>query len=357
LALRGLKLPTKAAAESIDYQKLASILMTPDTDTPPELIDALYYVHEMSTDEGMDALLNAAAEHSLALSWSEDQSPADVAVQMWVLDPEVVQEKHAEQFIVRTRSFECFHCSSATPPKIKKPTDRVRRSLERDLDEWFQERRRGRGVRVFPFPKDDGVWFLIRHGSPYRREESIENGKPSSVHYRPVKYDVLVYDVQVGEIRIHSSTPSEKSLYRGVFGKRLFGDPACFPDTAKYDLAPLRRDGKDSLLCGDVPGMDWARLREIHFYWGGAHGEIECRKAGDLFAVYEARGRKLPESPRIIRASFEVKFKDSRQPRVVTIKAPNIALYTRDSDSALIEDWLSRRGFIRAQEHAADAAA
>lgn len=86
-------------------------------------------------------------------------------------------------------------------------------------------------------------------------------------------------------------------------------------------------------------------------FWGGAHGEIEIRKAGDLFAALSARNGSLPIRPRIISAKFKVKFADSNKPRSVSIRPGNIAQYMRDADAGLIERWLVLRGFI-CHEHA-----
>jgi hypothetical protein len=41
---------------------------------------------------------------------------------------------------------------------------------------------------------------------------------------------------------------------------------------------------------------------------------------------------------------------------MVTIRPSNIAQYTRDSDGELVEEWLTRRGFVRSIQQA-DAAA
>jgi len=45
-----------------------------------------------------------------------------------------------------------------------------------------------------------------------------------------------------------------------------------------------------------------------------------------------------------------VKFTDSKTARTVTIRPSNIAQYTRDSDAAVVEDWLTKRGFILAEQ-------
>jgi hypothetical protein len=142
----------------------------------------------------------------------------------------------------------------------------------------------------------------------------------------------------------------EKKLYRQLFGKHLFDNENCFPGTAKYTLEPLRENGADALACGDIEGIESIVLTEVHFAWGGAQGEVEIRKASDVFAALEARGRTMPEEARIIKAVFRVKFEDSKTPRSVKIRPSNIAEYTRDSDADLLERWLQLRGFIINEE-------
>lgn len=347
LAGRGLNLPASAAT-AVDTAALVEIVMSPDADTPPDLIDALYYVHEMATPEGMDALLEAAEDRGIALEGGDDQSPLDIAIQVWLIEPDVLREKHAEQYLVRPRSFEYYN-TDRRPPDFKLPTATILRALERDLDNWFEGKKRGRGARVFVYPKDDGVWFLVRHGDPYRRESSVEGDETGSVSYRPVKYDVLVYDPRSGELRMNAGSVGEKKLYRAQFGKHLFGSEDFFPGDAKYTLDPLREDGAESLVC-DVDGIEWIKLREVQFFWGGQFGEIEIRKASDVFAAYAARERELPARCRIFKAVFQVKFTDCKSPRSITIKTSNVAQYTRDHDSALIEQWLAKRGFTIARE-------
>ncbi|GIW55527.1 MAG: hypothetical protein KatS3mg082_1931 [Nitrospiraceae bacterium] len=206
------------------------------------------------------------------------------------------------------------------------------------------------GTRVFIYPKDDEVWFLVQHGEPFKREDSLQEGDISSVCYRPLKHDVVVYDRRLGELRVNARLVGEKRLYCQQFGKHLFGDETCFPSTSKYTLEPLREYGADALACGDVPGIEWITLTEVHLFWGGAQREIEIRKALDVFAALSERQRELPEHPRIIKAVFKVKFADSKTPRSVTIRPSNIATYTRDSDAALVEQWLELRGFIVHEE-------
>jgi hypothetical protein len=357
---RRYELPATEADEEVEYQRLIDIFMSPSEETPRELLDALFLVDEMSSHEGMDALIEAAGREGITLDEGDEHSPADIAIQVWLQNSDILERKHAEQFLFKPKSFEYYQTDCDEPPPFTSLPTTTRQRLERELDDWFEEKRRGRGCRVFAYPDDHEVRFLVRHGEPFKREESLAGADVSSVCYRPLKYDVVVYDRQLGELRINARLVGEKKLYRQVFGNHLFGNVNCFPGTAKYTLEPLREYGVDSLACGDIEGIESIVLTEVHFAWGGAQGEVEIRKAADVFAALEARGRSMPERARIIKAVFKVKFADSNTPRSVKIRPSNIAEYTRDSDAGLLEQWLQLRGFIineEAGQHVAPAVA
>ena len=344
---RGLVFPRAPSTGPIDYEALVDLFMDPGAGLPKELLDALFLVDEMATPHGMDALLEDARCSGLPLDEAAEDSPADVAVQVWLLDCRLLESKHAEQFLVRPHSFECYQTGRAKVPPFTLPDTTVCGNLERDLDDWFEEKKRGRGTRVFVYPREDGVWFLVRHGEPFKREESLNGPETVSVCYRPLKYDVLVYQPQIGELRVNARSKHEKRLYRTQFGKHFFGDEDFFPGDSKYTLEPLLTRGEAALACVDVPGMEWVRLREAHFFLGGPSNEVQSHRADDVFAAFRSRDGK-PPAGRIIRAVFQVKFTDSKRPRSVTIRPSNIAQYTRDDDAELVEQWLRRRGFILA---------
>jgi len=351
---RGLVLSSTDGAD-INHQALADILLNPDDAMPPPLVDALYYVNEMDTPEGMDDLLDAAAANGIELDSGAEMTPADVAVQVWMRDQGLFERRHAERFLRRPRSFESFqsHESERRAPDL---SSEALTTLEKDLDDWFETKKRGRGSRVFAYPRDGEVWFLVRHGQPFKREGSLKGEESSSVYYRPEKHDVAVYNEELGELRVNAGSKGEKDLYREKFGLRLFGSEDYFPGTAKFTLEPLRHDGEASLVCNDIDGMEWAKLTEIRYYWGGAEGEVEIRKAEDIFAALRRRNGQIPGGtrPRIVRATFKVKFADSKTPRSVCIRPSNITDYTRDDDGALVEQWLTKRGFILAGQAEGD---
>lgn len=348
-AAQGYDLP-QADDDRIDYQKLIDIFMSPSESTPSDLVDALYLVDEMSTHEEMVTLIEAAEQEGIVLDDGDEHTPADIAIQIWLQNSELLERKHAEKFAYKPKSFEYYQTDHEQPPTFTSLSASKRASLESDLSDFFETKKRGRGARVFVYPDENEVRFLVRHGEPFKREESLAGTDVGSVCYRPLKYDVIVYDRRLGELRVNARLVGEKKKYRELFGKHVFGDNDCFPGTAKYTLEPLRELGADALACFDVDGIESIVLTEVDFFWGGAQGEIEIRKATDVFAALEARGRTIPERARIIKAVFKVKFADSKTPRSVKICPSNVAEYGRDHDASMIEEWLRLRGFLRNTE-------
>ena len=101
-----------------------------------------------------------------------------------------------------------------------------------------------------------------------------------------------------------------------------------------------------SLVCSDIEGLEWVRLRELHIYWGGQFSEVEIRRASDLLAALASHNRPIHAQARMVCAKFQIKFTYDKSPRTLTLRPPNIASFTRDSDSVLVEMWLAQRGFV-----------
>jgi hypothetical protein len=342
---RGLALPPTGSSEELDYSRLIGVFLSPNKKTPSELIDALYVVDEMATDEGMEALLDEVERQGLKILGS-DHTPADVAVHVYLINKRILERIHAEHHVARVRSFESYQTDRSKKPRFRSPSAKQLEALASELDDWFEGRKRGRGARIWMVERADGVLFLVRHGELFKREESMDGIEPSSVCFRPLKYDVLFYSPHVGELLVNARSKGEKELYRAQFGKHLFGDADLFPGTEKYTLNPLREQGEASLTCSDIVGIDWVKLVEVQFLFGGDPYEVVTRKSGDMFSLLELRGKPFPEGGRIIRATFKIKFSDSKMPRSVVIKPSNIAQFTRDDDSVLVEEWLEARGFV-----------
>src|ERR1700694_61200 len=75
LAARGLTFPGPGTPRQLDYQGLVRAFLSPDEQTPRDLIAALCLVDEMATADGMDSLLAEAERQGIKLNPDSEHSP------------------------------------------------------------------------------------------------------------------------------------------------------------------------------------------------------------------------------------------------------------------------------------------
>lgn len=346
LGTRGFVLP--AGSVQPDLAHLSQILAQPTADTPHPLLEALFLIDEVAHGPNIELLLKDVENFGLFLEVEEGASPADIAVQVYLLDPQVLLRRHSMLVLDRVRTFESFRAGTTPVPELATPDEEVLQQMGQAMDVWFERKQKGIGTRVLCLESGDMICFVIRHGDLFKREGAVgTDGGDEKVLYRPERYDAVAYHRRHGELRINGRTKGEKDLYRRMIGTHLFGDENFFPkNQPRYTLEPLRQDGKASLACLDVEGIERITLLRLVFNWGGKRSEQETRQADDLFSLYEEKGIPFPPEPEIRSATFEIKFTDSKSPRRVTVRPPNIASFTRDGDSPLVEEWLRKRDFV-----------
>lgn len=354
LAGRGLQIPPTEGSD-IDYDALVEILMNPDAAMPRELMDCLYYVHEMSTPEIMIELLDETPPGLLTFPAGVSPTPADVAAQVWLKDRALLERKHSEQYLVRPKSFTSYQGSEGstdTPPLI---TPRTIECMQGEIDDWNDRHKRGRGCRIFVHSRDSEVWVLIRRGDPFCRVGTLENGKSSGVYYHPEKFDIVIYSPGLDTLAVSSGPKGQQQLYREVFGKHVFGDLNYFGVAGRYSLDPLRERGEEALNCTAIAGIQWIRLTQVEMFHAN---RLTIRYSHeDLFATLGERMAAILADGFIAKASFSVKFVDCKTPRSVSVWQPSRASYTRDEDRLLVEAWMQEEGFLARPAEATNAKA
>lgn len=351
---RGFKLQKNGNGQ-IDCDLLCRILMQPTEGIPPAMVDALFFVQEVADDEMYDELLEMAKTGNVSVP--ADASPADLAVLLWLTDPELIKKPHAEALMLKPKSFKSFQ---SVKGKGKKPNISASKisDLESLLDVWFEQHKRGKGCKVLSFDIEDEkkVYFLIRHGMPFKREGKMEDGEAGSVFYRPEFHDVIVYDIEANEIQIYnrSDGKKERAMYLSAFGQVFFNDSDYFPNEDKYTLQPLLDVGVNSLSCLDIDGLAEVRLVGVQLLFRGPFNDRTIFRSKDIFKSLESRKRDFPDYGDLVEASFQVKFESSSKPRTIKIKTPNIASFDRKEDAHVIEQWMRARGFIKPPEEVTD---
>jgi len=352
---RGLDL-SAADTSDMPFDTIAAILMNPDQAVPESMVNALYYVHETARKEPMDELIERAEAAGLDIDHDEKSTPADVAVQIWLAKPDLLERQHAETVAFNRSNFTYFSGKSIKPAESECRiviSEAQCREMEALMDPWFESKRRGRGSRVFVFPQENRIWILVRHGQPMRREgEHKEDGKDGIAFYRPQRDDVLIYDAEIDEIGVNAETKGERELYLRTLGMVLFGEDAHFERAERYNLQPLIDNGPAALVCADIPGLSRVRFVEFGRMWDGTCPEYETRRSDDLFETYGGDWAARLSLGRLTYAKFKVAFDGDKKERSVMIRPVNVARYERDADTSLVEAWLKARGFWKLQTEA-----
>lgn len=346
LEAKGVSMPPAGADDDAYFAGLAKITGAQDG-LPGELIDALFTIEEMANEHGQERLERAARQ--LGIKLEEDSSHGDIAIQIYLKDPNLLVEQHKELHLSRLSGFE-YHGHREPVDRSDSfavPDAATITRIEADLDDWFSRHNRGeQTAKVEVFSMGTEFWFLIRHGDTYVRKAKVDRRNREILHYRPDKDDVLVYTPERDEIRIHASTKGERELYRTAFGRRLFGDDNHFSERRAYTLKPLLDDGVEALDVTDGDGIERIVLVEVELDFGGKFNEIQVRKADDIFEAAEARGRDaFPPGAELRRAVFEVLFTGAKKPRKVHLRPPNVLKLGRYCDAVAIDQWLTARGF------------
>lgn len=348
---RGFSFIANADGE-LDLDKLAVILLQPTEDVDTDLVEALFILHELAGDDRFEELCRLAEE--TGVSTGPESSPADIALAIWLKDPMCLRRSHAQILVLKPRSYNYYQSDAPTPAEFVLPDESKLSAIAGRMDLWFAGKNRGTGARVFAFdaPEEDKVYFLIRHGMPFKREGKIDNGKSSSVFYRPEFHDVIIYDRANNDLAVFnkSQAKGERAMYVAVLGEELFGEEAYFAASERFTLEPLREYGKDALSVADIDGIDWIRLIELQIKHPSVNGDFQIRRSRDFFAMLAELREPFPTSGTLHAAKFSVKFTGSKDPRTAGLGPPCKANYDRNEDAHLIETWLRKRGFIISRE-------
>jgi len=334
-------------APTIDYDKLSTILLSPDDSLPPEMVRALVLVDEMSIDDRMDQLLAACATERVVLDLGSECTSADVAIQTWFQEPEILERQHAGAHALRQRNFHYFDGRRGRARRFLQLSKETLQHLTGDLDDGFEAHKRGREAHVMIFDHGRRVWIVVRRGATFKQEGSTKNRTSSLQFYRPEIYDVLFYDTESDLLAIHADAKWLRDLYRACIGAYAFGDPNHFPPGEWLVLDPLVCDGPACCNCADIDGIEEVKLIEVQRHWFNQLHEIDLKKADDLFAALGDRWRPFMRGGRLTKAVFRVWLDGAAKSHPVTLRPENIAKYDQHADSEAIEQWLMKRGFVK----------
>ena len=354
LAAAKVTLPADTLEDDPYFKTLADVFFSPKV-LPEAMTRVLEAVVELADEQGVADLTMAAKDAQLPIDWTKKRTNLDIVMQVWLVDADLMIRQHNEHRLVSTTRFQYW--GTKTPPgerlPFTPPTKAVVELAQKAVDDWCAENHRGENtVLITPHELESEWWFLIQHGGTMSRlAESLGDQKTATHFFRPGKDDVVVYNVERDELRIHTSSKGESELYRKEFGQRLRGDPQYFSERKNFVLDPLRKDVGKALDPDGVAGITSIKLQELELAFGGDFDDRIIRKSDDMVASAAQRSKDgkeikaVPDTGKLVRAVFEVEFKDLKKPRRVVLRPPDTLNVGQTGDVKAVHDWLTLREF------------
>lgn len=348
LASHCIAIPAEGTDAAIDCDALFAVVSRTDIAVPDTLADGLHHIRALATADHMAALMAASERLGLGLEFAPDVTPADVALRLWLVRPDIVERRAAESEIDRASTLTLFAPARRQAQPSTCPDASRLAILSALLAPWFDARRRGRSCEVFAIERAEGIWFVVARGDAVRCTPSrrLDDDRSSVVRYRPERHDLILYRPSTGELAVRAPGLRLIDHYRATFGTFFFGEADFFQMRLKFDLAPLAVAGRASLGCDDFAGeIDWVRLTALTLRSEFAPATRTIFEAEDVFAHFEKTGQTFSAAV-IVSATFRVKFTAAKRPRTFAIRSECKVRQARDADAFLLESWLRARGFI-----------
>lgn len=340
-----------ATEETFDYDRLAEILSNQMfVGEYEELFNGFALVGATSMECFNDILRTFISRSSYAGELTDTMSTADMALLVYLHDPEELSVLETDYAALKKKSF----AMRATRRDIRNLviTPAQIRDFEEGMNLIFQSKNYGNTARVTLTENDSReLVLLVRHGDSYRRQGIVMNGRKSkTIGFQPESYNTLSINRDTGELRLGIPTSPKwmEDAYCRQLGKSLFNDYDAFSAPRINDLDKIRELGRNILVYHGAAEVKSISLLSIKAFLSGDSGMCAILEAdnGDLFRDMERHHFKLSSMGRIIRAKFLVKI--GRSERTIILDASNRSGYDYDDFGMVVDAWLRQVGIIHA---------
>lgn len=338
-----------ATEETFDYDRLAEILSNQMfVGEYEELFNGFALVGATSMECFNDILRTFISRSSYAGELTDTMSTADMALLVYLHDPEELSVLETDYAALKKKSF----AMRATRRDIRNLviTPAQIRDFEEGMNLIFQSKNYGNTARV-TLTKNDSreLVLLVRHGDSYRRQGIVMNGRKSkTIGFQPESHNTLSINRDTGELRLGIPTSPKwmEDAYCRQLGKSLFNDYDAFSAPRINDLDKIRELGRNILVYHGAAEVKSISLLSIKAFLSGDSGMCAILEAdnGDLFRDMERHHFKLSSMGRIIRAKFLVKI--GRSERTIILDASNRSGYDYDDFGMVVDEWLRQVGVI-----------
>lgn len=368
LDARGVCLPVDPAKDNMPYREIVGLCMQTGPDTPEEFLDALHLISTMGTEKGRSMIEDETRHRRIALKASPDLANADFALVAYLEHGNLLEETQARAAMERKRAFSYYPLRTGNEiPALDEIRPESLDRLGRSLDAWYHNHGYGPAqssakplTTILPYDETDEVWLLIRRSSRRQHQPVLDEiHGAAALTFRPEEYDVLVFNRMFGELKI-AAPPKFHDIYREYFGSVFFDDGMLFATRNVFSLGALISCTAARFQRNDVPGIIRAEMRSIEYSVMSSAGRRMAERSddGDILADRRAHDTVAPANAVMVEeVRMHFFFRAGGSGRTVVIGNGNTLHYSREADSAAVEQWLQLRQIMLSRRESSDAAA
>ena len=350
--------PDEATTKSMPYDSICAACMAPNID--PRLNRILFMATHLGNEAGWEQIQAELAFRSLkpefpAMIFTHHDLPLKVWLQGRPDHPDILEQSYARVRVHSKSSYRYYAPTRDLRSKYKKPTAEILLELRNYLAQHFTNDPNNEDVTVLVYDYEEEIWFLVRYpGHPVRPDAIGKGSRYDDVFYTPGQYDAVVYHKTFGDLRMNTVRKKERAPYRIALGHALLDQANAFDPKRKIiTLAPVL--GPCRHIFAKEDGGEFPRVLpiEICFHDIMVAGKritwrIDDDKGNLLqFPCKEDPMRLIPSTADAIHyAKFRYRLKDSDTWHSMTVHQGMELTFERDGDSAVLEYWLRKWGFI-----------
>ena len=345
LSNAGLALPHTPSVGWLE--ELGSMLNRDDTVLPAALQAALVDVANLATPVGHEQIVTLAAERGIALASTHATIPQeDLAFLVYVEQRELFRAARARVKSFEPRLFDHFHGpEKGLRATHARATARLSTLKER-LSSWLQNRNRTGACLVRADDLDDQIVFTIAHGGAPTRGVEMNRSAPSRYARVPEQQDIIVFDKNENRLSVSARLPTERELYRALFGFVLFLDATYFRVVRLYHARPLRERGSAALDVTGVDDVELVTLKRVTLVSRDRHHTKMEVTSDDLREWLDSRKTRMLLRQRPIGSwTLGFRLRHDTSALDVDVWPPNQLRVDRRLSTDLVHRFLQVRGF------------
>jgi hypothetical protein len=342
----GLALPV--APSTAWLEELGAMLNRDEPVLPAALQAALVGIADLATPAGHEEIMALADERGIAVFVGKETIPQeDLAFLVYLEHPDLFRAARSRVKAFAPRLFVEFHGNQRRISSTQGTASARLAIVKGRLVSWLQKRNRTGACLVRADDFDDQLVFSIAHGAaPTRGSEVHRRASHNRAGRIPEQQDIIIFDKQEDRLSVSAQLPSERELYRALFGFVLFLDEGYFRVVRLYHSRPLREQGSAALHVTGIEGLERVSLKRLTFVSRDRlHSKMEVT-SDDLGEWLDSRRTKILLRQRPIGSwTLGFRLRHDTSALDVDVWPPNQLRVDRRLRTELVHQFLRARGF------------